>query len=74
MEHTNASTDELVSEYTSARHMYILASGDRDAIDQALEAQDNAAKIEDALESRGVSVDKLRDFWSNYAQAYDLRN
>jgi len=71
MEQNNASTDALFSDYTSERHTYALASKDG-AIDFAVEAHDRATDIEDTLESRGVSVDKLREFWSNYADAHGL--
>jgi len=71
MSEATQSTDELVSEYTSARHTYALASKDG-AIDHAIESHNNATEIEDTLESRGVSIEKLREFWSDYADAHGL--
>jgi len=63
-------TDALVDNYTTARHRFAITSGE--SVDHALEAQQDASEIEDELEARGVSIDKLRDFWSNYAEAHGL--
>ena len=71
MEQHNATTDELVSEYTTERHKHAIADSNGN-IDCVIEFGDNAYGIEDELESRGVSKDKLREFWSAYADEHGL--
>ena len=68
---TQRATDELFSDYTSARHKYAIADGSGD-VDACMAFMDDAHAVEDKLESRGVSREKLRDFWSNFAEAHGL--
>ena len=70
MEAQNASTDELVSEYTTARHKIELAGIDETEFE--VNAIQDAMDIEGELSSRGVSKDKLRSFWSAFAEAHGL--
>jgi hypothetical protein len=71
MSETMQSTDALVANYTAARHSHALAGKNGD-IENAVEFGNEANSIEDKLQSRGVSKDKLRAFWSNYAETHGL--
>jgi len=71
MEAQNATTDELVSDYTAARHKYAIADGSGE-VDMCMKFMDEAHTVANELEARGVSKDKLRDFWSNFAEAHGL--
>ena len=71
MEAQNATTDELVSEYTTERHKHAIADSNGD-IDLMCACGSKATQIEGELESRGVSINKLRDFWSAFASKHGL--
>jgi len=72
MEAQQATTDELVSEYTTARHKFDICGGEDGGMDHATAAWKEGRAIEQELESRGVSVDKLRQFWDTFATKHGL--
>lgn len=57
------STDQLVSRYLMARREHANFDGWR-STDAVVRAAEEARNVEDVLENRGVSIDKLREFWS----------
>lgn len=70
MEAQQATTDELVSEYTNARHKHAIATGEETEI--AVEAIQESMDVEDELASRGVSKEKVREFWRKFAEKHGL--
>ena len=65
--HEDRSSDGLVSDYTKARHIHT-ACDNMTIIDVADSFKD-PFQIEKELEARGVCIDKLREFFTNYAEA-----